>query len=1556
MAARDVQLIVRAKDEASRAISAAESALKDLLETGKAAGRASGVTELLGHLVALEKAAPGIESAAAKGDAAFRRLTSNLGESRAKLAAVEQQILDTKRAIDAFPEHLVSVKLAGGDLDGAVAAFEDTRAALGRLIREQAQLKTSVAAQQAAIGQSRSSLQELGSTATAVEAALASLGDEAQRSAIKAKAAIEAETAAWREQGSAIKTVVDSQRAIDTLTGVRKPSGRLRETTSHPAQESAAVFDEQIKAIEGFAAFSRTVGKSIESDQIKAAQAVGGFARNAAKAESEMAAEANVLRARLDPVAAIQAKLNGELERARSLYRAGAIDARELGLAEQVLAAEAQNAINALERTGRGEKGKLGLFGLKPYELTNLSFQINDVVTGLASGQSAAQILAQQGGQILQIFPRVGSSIIKALADPRILAAAVTVGVLVASIKRALDESERLRQFQGVLDATADGSKTTGAALNDASHDLDRFGMSAEQAVASVRALLRDGVNPARIQEFGRAAQNLADIYGIDLKDAVDQVGHGFTSNFDAIAKLDDSFNFLTTAEREHIRAMFESGQAAEGRAEAFRKFEDRMDSGAAKARSTWARAIRGLDAIWAGFLKTISDLPPIHDAIVSLQLLGELLGRIGDRAASASGQSAPGQVGADSAREAAALDRQIQFLQGRINTLKQTLANVRLTGEARKDVQELLEQLNRGLAELQKRRAALHADPAAGSAKLTKEGADAEAESQAAIKAQTSEDQLAAARRRGDQARAAAVAGEIAYQKALRETNNVQVAAARRRTAEAEENSRLNQQRITSGQGLITTARRFDGFNENRKTDRNSLMDFFRSAGIDLDPQKLAWCAAFVNAVLAANGLPQQMNAQGKPTVAAADFKNFGTGVDVSNAEPGDIVVLKGHVGIFAGFDGPNRIKLIGGNQGGGKQVQTSSFARSSVVAVRRAPLGDAAAQSQAQFDQQRDQQQTDFTNTIERETKARELQVAQAERLIGLSGDALLAEQRRQAIETAIADKQQEADRTHVEFTKEARDLLADTIGKQFDLQHLQERATKPVEDLGGTRSALIERFGSALTAGDTKALDTLQGQIDTVDKALGEAIDRAESWWAQFDTPEAASAIANLENLREEIKRTGVDLGQQKLDLLSGDRQGLLQQLEQARSIGDTTQVKALEQQIHAADSEILKLIDHQISLWEIIGGPAAERAKAAYQRLRNEITLTARDTERAGLQQNFDQRRSLQGELQQGLTSAQQRGDTEAAKAFEQELAQVDTALVQATDDLIAFWQKSSDPNAAAAIAQLQNFKEQVLETREVFAITAGDIQQAFAGDLVNAVDGFAQAIGEGRNAIGSLLDAARSFASSFLRNLAELVIKALALKLALKIGFGGTAKGLNSLLNAAPLLAAGATLTTAGAAISASGVTIGVGAAALGVSAAALTAAATLLLAANSASVLHTGGIVGSGGSARSVSSLMFAGAMRYHSGGIAGLRPNEMPAILERGEEVLTKSDPRHRFNRSGDGQGGPVAAPQDIQIVNAIDAGDFVSKGLATRPGQRSVMNFIRSNSREISQLLGNR
>lgn len=58
-----------------------------------------------------------------------------------------------------------------------------------------------------------------------------------------------------------------------------------------------------------------------------------------------------------------------------------------------------------------------------------------------------------------------------------------------------------------------------------------------------------------------------------------------------------------------------------------------------------------------------------------------------------------------------------------------------------------------------------------------------------------------------------------------------------------------------------------------------------------------------------------------------------------------------------------------------------------------------------------------------------------------------------------------------------------------------------------------------------------------------------------------------------------------------------------------------------------------------------------------------------------------------------------------------------------------------------------------------------------------------------------------------------------------------------------------------------------------------------------AGVFHSGGDVGGTSVTRQVSPLVFAGAERMHDGAIAGLRADEVPAILQKGERVLSRAE-----------------------------------------------------------------
>lgn len=103
-------------------------------------------------------------------------------------------------------------------------------------------------------------------------------------------------------------------------------------------------------------------------------------------------------------------------------------------------------------------------------------------------------------------------------------------------------------------------------------------------------------------------------------------------------------------------------------------------------------------------------------------------------------------------------------------------------------------------------------------------------------------------------------------------------------------------------------------------------------------------------------------------------------------------------------------------------------------------------------------------------------------------------------------------------------------------------------------------------------------------------------------------------------------------------------------------------------------------------------------------------------------------------------------------------------------------------------------------------------------------------------------------------------------------------------------------------------------------------------------ILHGGGVAGRDGygHGRSVSPAVFAGAPRYHGGGVAGLRPGEVPAILQRGEVVLPRG---HRIGGGG----------QQIVINAPINAPGADAAALARV--EKSVRDLSKSIPRRVDE-----
>lgn len=318
--------------------------------------------------------------------------------------------------------------------------------------------------------------------------------------------------------------------------------------------------------------------------------------------------------AALDREAAKLAKLKQPLDAAK-------ISTNDLAGAETRLkvAAEATAGATAkLDKAMAGQNSKTGRFlGLRPYEIQNLGYQLNDVFTQIASGTSITQTFAQQSGQIFQIFPGLFSRIVS--FAPQLLAITLVAGTAFAAIKKLTEEEASVRQFSGTLALNADGARLNADALAETAHNLDVYGASLKDARTEIKTFISQGLDPSLFERYGLAADKLAKTLGIELPDAAKQLAVAFTGGWEQVKALDDATNFLTATQAESIEQMFKEGRATEARTAAFAALEAKLDIVAEKSEGPWTQAGRSLGDIWDSFLTIISNLKPIQDFIVQL-------------------------------------------------------------------------------------------------------------------------------------------------------------------------------------------------------------------------------------------------------------------------------------------------------------------------------------------------------------------------------------------------------------------------------------------------------------------------------------------------------------------------------------------------------------------------------------------------------------------------------------------------------------------------------------------------------------------------------------------------------------------------------------------------------------------------------------------------------------------------------------------------------------------------------------------------------------------------
>ncbi|WP_242137017.1 phage tail length tape measure family protein [Sphingomonas sp. TREG-RG-20F-R18-01] len=1151
-----MNLVLKARDDATRALEQVTATLNGLLTAqnavaGSAQNTNKGLADLVAGAASLDKAFATVNRAADRAESSVSKITGSIAAKQQAIGVLAREAEDAARAIARLnsPDAIVG---AGRDQSGRIAQVKELEATYGSLQSKIARVADTIAADQSKLDASRSSLQALGSTVIAAADAEGKLA-----AAIAARQAAQQRANAAAGVGSSIRgsQYQDSGKSAENSASVFQAAGFTQTekqiaAANQLAEQERRVTDElrQQETVRRNATALSSIRGSQYQDSGKSAEASASVFQSAGltnvERESAAAAQAEAaaikrLRDELNPLETAQRAAFVELQRFKKLLDEGKISAEEYTGKQRLLGESFANTAAVLARTqsaGAGGNQKIGLFGLKPYELQNLSYQVNDVVTGLASGQRVGQIFAQQGGQILQLFPKITSGIVAAFTNPAFIGAAVVFGTIALAVKEVADRAERLRDFGATLSTMADGATYSAAALEKEVEVMKRFGVTAEDASTALKTFVKDGVNPERIGEFSRTAKDLADTLGVKVPDAAKILADAFTGGYDAIVKLDEATNTFTAAQREHIRALFDEGRAQEARTYAYDIFAQKQRQGAEEARGPWSTSIRSLGTAWQSFMDVLAKNGFITGTVELLEALANGVTKVLNRLSGATQSTAKLQeltaltTQLAAAEQALAADKDPQVAAARIAGIEELRKKVAAlkkevatptpgTGDTVTSDQNTIERkrsndiLHNMSLEQQYRR--LQEEGSTAVTRLRERG----------------ESFLTAA----EQRRRVSLAGELAATKAV---GDERVKQAARAEAERQEREKITKEQqsfdtanstpamqtrrlIQEREGFSAKAYRDSdgrfrvGFGSDTTTDDGGNVRKVTSAtttGVegairDLD-RRIGEFQTGIKSLVGADRFnafgPQQ---QAALTSVAYNYGTLGRTKDGHGAGIADTVRTGSIEQITAA------IRALGNDNGGinkkRRNREADLFAASPNAAIE---ADNEKAANDAALRQQK------LNVAIDEGNDARKRTTAELERQAKLQDTALIDEQIKAAGDRAAEDlqkrvteqnaalkpgeKQLELTKQQIEATRQAAEEEARAQSIRARASAQTEEVTRPVNDLTNQRDALRQRQDFLRSNGNDQGANALAPQLDAVNAQLRESIDLAIKFYEALD----------------------------------------------------------------------------------------------------------------------------------------------------------------------------------------------------------------------------------------------------------------------------------------------------------------------------------------------------------------------------------------------------------------------------------------------------------------------
>ena len=269
--------------------------------------------------------------------------------------------------------------------------------------------------------------------------------------------------------------------------------------------------------------------------------------------------QVHALKVALDPMVAAQDRYNKAVEQANALKPHIGVELYDKAILK------AKTDLDAFERSQLSNRGAQ----LSAGQLQNLSFQLNDVVTGLMSGQHAEQIFAQQGGQIFQALQMGeggvagGLKAVLGMLNPYVIGIVAATGAMALGTAAAISYANAQDQLALSLMGAGRASGLTAGQLEDMAVKQAAAGnISVADARAQEAAYLRLGITSKKVLEAMIAdTRNYALVTGTDAKTANEALGRAMAQPTTAGVEMLRGLGLLDDKVKEHIDHLVRLGE-----------------------------------------------------------------------------------------------------------------------------------------------------------------------------------------------------------------------------------------------------------------------------------------------------------------------------------------------------------------------------------------------------------------------------------------------------------------------------------------------------------------------------------------------------------------------------------------------------------------------------------------------------------------------------------------------------------------------------------------------------------------------------------------------------------------------------------------------------------------------------------------------------------------------------------------------------------------------------------------------------------------------------------